>query len=376
MASIRDFALDLPGVFAGWRGLGRFWLAVGVIVAAVGGVLQYLGPPEPHPPRPQVAMHAPPPPAPAGPAVQPAPLVVQSHVVPAPDQPGREQPGPVADPDPALLEPSPNDKDVMLPRIAEDGRRPMQVYAAGFDRSSRRPRIAVMVAGIGLSESDSLNAVRNLPGGISLAVSPYGGSLPRVLTAARLAQHELLVSIPMEPQGFPLNDPGNKALMTNLGRADNMTRLLWVLSRFGGYVGATGALGDLRGERFAGLSDQMGPVLRQIAQRGLLYVDPRPGKPPPSQVWGRSVDLVIDDPANADAIDGRLEELEKIARERGSALGLVGAPRPVTVDRLAAWAGTLSGKGLALAPVSAMVQAPPKDNAPTDAAPPPKEPRP
>ena len=76
----------------------------------------------------------------------------------------------------------------MLPRIAEDGRRPMQVYAAGFDRSSRRPRVGMLLAGIGLNEADSLKAIDDLPGGVTLAVSPYATRLPKLLAAARLAR--------------------------------------------------------------------------------------------------------------------------------------------------------------------------------------------
>lgn len=362
-AFLRGRRLSTGGFFAGWRGLGRFWLLALLCLGGIGGLLHMLGPP------PVRLAAAPPPAAPRVAAVPDAPVtpplsVSQRPVGPLPNQPGRELPGPVADPDPALQEAASGAGDAMLPRVSPDGRLPMQVYAGGFDRSSRRARIAVLVAGIGLSEADSLNAIRTLPAGVSFAVSPYGGTLPRLLAAARLAQHEYLVSIPMEPQSFPLSDPGNQALMTSLGRDDNMKRLLWAMSRFGGYVGATGALGDLRGERFAGLSDQMEPVLGEFARRGLLYVDPRPGQPPPPLAWGRVVDVVIDDPVRADSIDARLAELETLAREKGSALGLAGAPRPVTVDRLAVWANTLADKGFALAPVSAMVQAPPKDARP------------
>ncbi len=351
------------GLFAGWFGLGRFWLLVLLTGGVAGALLQYLGPPV------RVAMVPAPPashPAPEA-AATPPPLVVQQRVAPPPNQPGREQPGPVTDPDPALLEAAPGGNGEMLPRIAADGRLPMQVYAAGFDRSSRRPRIAVLIAGMGQGEADSLNAVKALPAGISFAMTPYGGAVRRVLGAARQAQHEYLLSIPMEPQGFPLNDPGTQALMTNLGRRDNMARLIWAMSRFGGYVGTTGALGDMRGERFAGLSDQMEPVLQELPQRGLIYVDPRPGQPPPTQTWGRSVDVVIDSPPAAEAIDTRLAELEAVARDRGSALGLAGAPRPVTVERLVAWTNTLSDRGFILAPVSAIVQAPARNTPAKDA---------
>src|ERR1700722_1962815 len=137
-------------MLSGWRGLGAFWLAVLVLLGGGGAVLQGLGPPPPPgTPHPQAATVQPPiaaaPPV-AAPAPTLPPLVTQSREMPVADRPGRDTPGPIADPDPALLEPMPGSAADMLPRIAEDGRRPMQVYAGGFDRSSRRPRIGILVA--------------------------------------------------------------------------------------------------------------------------------------------------------------------------------------------------------------------------------------
>jgi polysaccharide deacetylase 2 family uncharacterized protein YibQ len=158
----------------------------------------------------------------------------------------------------------------------------------------------------------------------------------------------------MEPQGYPLDDPGNRALMTGNTDAENLRLLDWSLSRFAGYVGATGALGSLRGERFGASATQMAPVLSELASRGLLYIDPRPGAPRPPDVVGRSIDVVLDMPAVRTEIEAKLAELEQVARDRGSAIGLAGQPLPVTVDRIAAWTNTLASRGFALAPVSAL----------------------
>ena len=235
----------------------------------------------------------------------------------------------------------------------------MQLYAAGFDHSSQRPRVGLVLAGIGLNTAASEDAIRTLPGGITLAVSPYASDPDRLLAEARLSEHEYLLSIPMEPQSFPLNDPGDHALTTEASPEDNNRQLIWVLSRFAGYVGATGALGLTRGERFASVPDQMNPVLATLAQHGLIYVDPRPGESGrlPS-VWSRDVDVVIDEPDDAASIDAKLATLNRIAHEKGSALGLAGAVRPVTVERITAWANELPANGLALAPVSALVEPP------------------
>jgi polysaccharide deacetylase 2 family uncharacterized protein YibQ len=114
----------------------------------------------------------------------------------------------------------------------------------------------------------------------------------------------------------------------------------------------------------------MDQVLSTLAARGLLYVDPRPGAARLPYVWSRTVDVVIDDPPTAAAIDAHLADLETRAHDTGTALGLIGAIRPVTMERLIAWVGNLSGRGYTLAPVSAIATAP--DEAPPTGKAPPK----
>ena len=71
----------------------------------------------------------------------------------------------------------------------------------------QRPRVAVLLAGIGMSETDSEEAIRTTPAAISLAVSPYAFHPERLLADARAAGHELLLSLPMEPARYPLERP-------------------------------------------------------------------------------------------------------------------------------------------------------------------------
>ena len=115
------------------------------------------------------------------------------------------------------------------------------------------------------------------------------------------------------------------------------------------------------GGAFASDAEAMTPMLQILARRGLIYVD----NPPDDEslaarlaseagVARATVDRLVDDVENRDAIDLRLRELEDVARERGAAVGLV-HPYPVTLDRLVAWAATLDAKAIDLAPVSALV---------------------
>ena len=316
----------------GWRALGAFWGVLVAVLAAGAGVLQLLGP---------VAHDRPP--------------ITPAQVAQAASGPR------VAPPDPALLERSVDFAGAELPRVGANGQAPRIAYAApavpvpagGF-------RIGLIVSGVGLSEKDTQAAINGLPGPVSLAVSAYASTPPAVLEAARVAGHELLASIPMEPQGFPLDDEGNQSLLTGAPPERNRLNLQWALGRVQGAVGATGASDGMRGERFAELSGAMGPVLDEVERRGLLYIDPRPGSNPVrAGLYARGVDMVIDDPPARAGIEAKLASLERIAREKGSALGLVGRLQPVTLARVAAWIKTLAGRGYVLVPVSSLATAPP-----------------
>ena len=226
------------------------------------------------------------------------------------------------------------------------------------------PEALVVIGGLGLNAALAEDAIRRLPGAVALAFSPYAPRLDRLLEQARAKGMEVLLALPLEPTGYPLNSPGDRALLTSLSEAENQDRLDWVMSRFAGYVGAIGAHGPMRGERFAMLPDRLAALQRSLALRGLLYIDPRPGAPQPARAWGRSVDVLVDEPATRGEIDRKLEALERLARERGTALGYAGEPSPVLVERVAIWGGAVEGRGLVLAPVTALIRAPAEAAAP------------
>ncbi len=358
----------------GWAALGVFWVCV---LGAAGGttaVLAWLGPPD----SPPLAVAAPPPVEPPAPPPQPAspseraaaaavePAAEAEPTAVPPPAPrsaaavGRSPGGAV---EPALQETGPHGP---LPRVGPDGRTPIRAYGHPFDRNDARPRVALVVGGLGMNAAVTEEAIRRLPAAVTLAFSPYASRIDFLLDQARAKGMEFLVALPLEPAGHPtINNAGNRALLTRLSPAENRDHLEWALSRFTGYVGAIGALGPMRGERFAELAETLHPVQEALRARGLLYVDPRPGARPPERAWGRSVDIVVDEPATRGEIERKLETLERLARERGTAgaLGYAGEASPVLVDRIAVWAGGLEGRGLALAPVSAMIRRPSADEA-------------
>lgn len=355
-----------------WRGFAVVWSAVLLLCGLGAGALQVAGPPRHAAPSPEVALDATKAhgetPGAAG-AVTPthevsaheaAPHGVSQAIV-APIEAVRvpvvEMVHRVAAPDAALMELAPDFPPAQLPRVAADGRLARVAYAGPMlPVAAGVPRVALLMAGFGLSDRDSRAALDKLPGPVSFAVSAYALPQPELLEAARIAGHELLASIPMEPQSYPSNDEGGRSLLTGLSPRANHENLEWALSRTQGVVGATGAADGMRGERFADVSGAFDPVLEEISRRGLLYVDPRPGRGADRAGQpNRAVDLVLDEPFARADIESKLRELERIARERGTALGLAGPLRPVMIERVAEWIKTLPARGFVLVPVSSLV---------------------
>ena len=349
----------------GLRALGLFWVAV---LGALGGgvaTLAWLGPP-PAPPAaeasgalpsttseasaaepvaPSAAVPQPPAPqAPAAPIVAAVPrrLEAEPFIVP---------------PDPALLEAS---RPGTVPRRGADGRSSIATYARPFDRTDPRPRVAIIVNNVGLFAQHSEDAIRRLPAGVTLAFSPYAPRNEALAERARARGMEMLIALPLEPQGFGQQaDPGDRALLTTLPLAENLDRLEWALSRLQGMVGAVGGLGSMRGERFAANAELLATLQESLTWRGLLYVDPRPGAPQPARAFGRSVDVLLDEPsAMQGEVERQLAALEALARQNRSALGLANDPVPSVIAAIAAWAQGLEERGIAIAPISVLIRAP------------------
>jgi len=243
-----------------------------------------------------------------------------------------------------------------LPVIAPDGRTPWQVYARPFDRTDRRPRIAILIVGLGLSGAASEAAINDLPGAVTLVFNPFTPQLDEWIGRARAAGHEVLLSLPMEPADYPRVDPGPKTLLTSLDKQQNLERERWVLTRVTGYVGVV----SLNGSRFTTSKADLLPILDEIKSRGLMFVDSRTTDQSVAASLAKSIglphavsDLVLDRQAARDAIDQRLQQLETLARQNGVAVGITSDVYPVTMERVALWFQGLAQKGIVLAPVSA-----------------------
>lgn len=261
-------------------------------------------------------------------------------------------------PDPALVEET---ADGPLPKISRDGRKPWQVYARPVPSGTQSDRrIALVVSGMGISESATAHAIKVLPPEVTLSFAPYGADLQEWIARARAAGHEVLLELPMEPFGYPQNDPGPHTLLTGGNTDENISRLEWLMSRFTGYTGVM----NYQGARFTTSASALTPVMSALGARGLLYIDngasARSLAPELAEKAGMpavQATRIVDPVQNPEVIATSLDTLEDVAREKGSAVG-VASGFPVTVDALVQWAASLKDEGYVLVPVTAIA----KDN--------------
>lgn len=258
-------------------------------------------------------------------------------------------------PDPRLIDETPEGQQ--LPRIANDGQRPMDVYARPRpDGAGGVPEVAILITGIGMSRTASIAAIKSLPPEVSLVVSPYAKDPNDWVLRARLAGHEVYMGLPMESREFPLEDAGPLALDSRLQLELNVARLHNMMASMTGYVGLVGRYGS----KFGVAEGQLRPILSELKDRGLMFVDSgETGSGAISKIAGeielpKAVsNLTLDANPLPNVIDGQLARLHALGRAQAVAVATA-RPLPVTLERIRDWLSKLDQNQLRLVPVSAI----------------------
>lgn len=246
-----------------------------------------------------------------------------------------------------------------LPVRAADGRRPVDVYARPWS-GARGARVAIVIGGLGLSQTGTQEAIAKLPPEVTLAFASDGNSIGRWMQESRRQGHEIIMQVPLEPFDFPNVNPGRNTLTVAAKPAENLKNLRWALSRTTNYTGVM----NYMGARFVADRAAMEPVLAELGKRGLLYLDDgssarsvAPELALQDRVPYAVADAAIDAERSRDAILKKLDQLEATARAKGSAIG-TGSAFDVTVDAVAQWVAEARRRGIEIVPISALATDP------------------
>src|SRR5690606_16302730 len=121
---------------------------------------------------------------------------------------------------------------------------------------------------------------------------------------------------------YPNVNPGRNTLTTTTSPGETLRELRWAMSRITNYTGIM----NYMGARYTADRDAMTLLMREVGERGLLYLDDGTSSRSLAEQTAASydvpfahADLVIDATRDREAILKQLNGLEEMAKANGSA---------------------------------------------------------
>lgn len=189
---------------------------------------------------------------------------------------------------------------------------------------------------------------------VTFSVLPGTAHAAKVASLAHRGNREVLIHLPMEPQGFPAVNPGDDALLIRQSKKEMRRRLSVYLENVPYAVGGNNHMGS----RFTENLEAMTNVLEFLQEQQLFFVD--------SRTSGQSVgfrlanemglpsagrDVFLDNVQEVGAIRAQFQKLLALAKRNGQAMGIC-HPYPETLEALRLEAKDLQALEVTVVPVS------------------------
>lgn len=187
-----------------------------------------------------------------------------------------------------------------------------------------------------------------------LAIEAHAGEVARL---AHAAGREVMLHAPMEPQGFPVVDPGDDALLVSQPDHELRDRLQAMLARVPHAVGINNHMGS----RFTEDERAMAAVMAELREHGLFFVDSltsghSAGTEAARQAGVRILrrDVFLDNVAEVEPIVREIRRLADKARRNGFAVGIC-HPYPETIQALRQELPRLAAQGVEFVSVAELL---------------------
>ncbi len=234
--------------------------------------------------------------------------------------------------------------DIFLPAPSETKKNSSPVFEIYPDRDAplspsgkrplppgEKPKIAIIIDDLGydLHIAQKFLSCR-IP--LTFSILPHGPFSKKVACAAYGCGIEVMLHLPMEPVEYPVVDPGPGVLLTTMSPDALLRQLETNLADFPHITGVNNHMGS----RMTAVSTQLYQIFTVLKKHGCFFIDSRTTTNTlcrPSarlfQVPFAERDVFLDNSLEPDYIAHQLEELVRIARRQGRAVG-IGHPHAVT----------------------------------------------
>jgi hypothetical protein len=187
-----------------------------------------------------------------------------------------------------------------------------------------RVKIAVIIDDVGYSRGD-LERFTRLGYPLTFSVLPFTAGSTEQAGLIHDLGFELMLHIPMEPEGYPVDNPGPRALFVGDGREEVERKLSLMLRQLPQARGANNHMGSLATTDCA----LMSLTMSFLRDRGLYFVDSRTSAGSCAlaaahrqRLPSGTRDVFLDNQDDYQYITRQFEQLKARALDRGTAIGI------------------------------------------------------
>jgi uncharacterized protein len=217
--------------------------------------------------------------------------------------------------------------------------------------------VAIVIDDLGQDLKPAREIV-SLPANITFAVMPGFPQSRRVAELAMQNNHEVLLHLPMEYRSRN-GKPAPGMLRSDMTPMDFLNTISTDVASVPGAVGVNNHEGSSLTEN----KEAMKFLMAELKARDLLFLDsltsPKSVAYATAKEFGVKAakrDVFLDNESNnKEYIHGQLEELTRMAKEHGWAIG-IGHPHPATISALRTWITEADKQGITIVPLSRLMQ--------------------
>ncbi len=219
------------------------------------------------------------------------------------------------------------------------------------------PQVAIIMDDLGRGTYQA-QVLLALTQPVTFSVLPDEAQAVAVAEMGYAGGREVMLHVPMEPQGYPDVNPGKAALFVRYSDTEIKRRFDAFLDLIPHVVGINNHMGS----RFTEDARALGAVMERSREKGLFFIDSlTTGNSRVTEVAQRngvptlSRDVFLDNVAEIEAISRQIELLVKKAHQQGMAIGIC-HPYPQTFEALRRELPGLAARGVEVVPVSVLLK--------------------
>lgn len=217
--------------------------------------------------------------------------------------------------------------------------------------------IAIVIDDLG-QDLNSAQEVLALPGRITVAIMPGLPHSRKVAELARQNKREVLLHLPMEYRGKN-GKPAPGMLRSSMTPMELLNAIGEDMDSVPGAIGVNNHEGSSLTEN----REAMKFLMAELKARDLVFLDSLTSAKSVAYATAKEFgmkaakrDVFLDNESeNAEYIRNQLNELTRIAKEKGHAIG-IGHPHPATISELRKWLANAEKQGITVVPVSKLMQ--------------------